>query len=95
MSELLYSPASYGVDPGSRDAPRPRGRINAHLAVSGSDLWLYGGIVEVGDGEKSREVTLDDLWRVNLDKCDGWEVRCRPRLRGRRSGLVGGIQRPS
>lgn len=75
VSELLYSPASYGVDPGSQDYPKPRARINAHVAVSGSDMWLYGGIVEVGDGEKSREVTLDDLWRVNLDKCDGWEVR--------------------
>ena len=74
MSELLYSPASYGVDPGSKDYPKPRARINAMMAVAGGDLWIYGGIVEVGNGEKTREVTLDDLWRVNLDKCDGWEV---------------------
>jgi len=74
VSELLYSPASYGVDPGSKDYPKPRARINAMMAVAGGDLWIYGGIVEVGNGEKTREVTLDDLWRVNLDKCDGWEV---------------------
>ncbi|CAG9464016.1 unnamed protein product [Pedinophyceae sp. YPF-701] len=43
VSELLYSPASYGVDPGSRNTPKPRARINAAMAVIGNDLWLYGG----------------------------------------------------
>jgi hypothetical protein len=75
VSELLYSPASYGVDPRSQDYPKPRGRINAHVTTSsGSDMWIYGGIVEVGDGEKAKEVTLDDLWRVNMDRWDGWEL---------------------
>lgn len=60
MSELLYAPASGECPP--RDAPRPRGRINAQLAVSGSTLYVYGGIVEIGD----KEITLDDLWSLSL-----------------------------
>jgi len=60
VSELLYAPASGERPP--RDAPRPRGRINAQLAVSGSTLYVYGGIVEIGD----KEITLDDLWSLSL-----------------------------
>ena len=47
MSELLYSPAAYGIDIAARDAPRPRARANPMLAVAGNTLWLLGGVVEV------------------------------------------------
>lgn len=51
VSEVLYSPAAYGVDLSSRDAPKPRARINASACVVKSTLWLFGGCVEVGDKE--------------------------------------------
>lgn len=47
VSELLYSPAAYGIDFAARDAPRPRARANPMLAVAGNMLWLLGGVVEV------------------------------------------------
>jgi hypothetical protein len=47
----------------------PLPRINAKLSVSGHNLLLYGGLVEVGE----REVTLDDFWRLDLKKREGWE----------------------
>lgn len=34
----------------------------------GNTLWLFGGIVEVGE----KEVTLDDVWSLDLAKLDGW-----------------------
>jgi hypothetical protein len=47
LSELLYSPAAFGIDFGARDAPRPRARANPMLGVCGNTLWLLGGAVEV------------------------------------------------
>jgi hypothetical protein len=38
--------------------------------VVGNTLWLLGGTVELGD----REVTLDDLWALDLSKLDGWAL---------------------
>ncbi|KAK9845440.1 hypothetical protein WJX81_006475 [Elliptochloris bilobata] len=70
VSELLYSPATYGIDFAARDAPRPRARANPMLAVCGNTLWLLGGVVEVAH----TDVTLDDLWCLDLAKLDGW--RC-------------------
>jgi N-acetylneuraminic acid mutarotase len=70
ISELLYSPAAYGLDLSIRNAPKPRGRINAQMAVVGNDVWLFGGIVEIGE----TEITLDDLWTLDLQKMDGWNL---------------------
>lgn len=47
MSELLYSPATYGVDLSSRSLLRPRARQAPMMAVIRNTLWLMGGIVEV------------------------------------------------
>eukprot|EP00897_Mesotaenium_endlicherianum_P009125 jgi/Mesen1/8240/ME000443S07392 len=47
----------------------PCGRINAAVAVGGNTLYLYGGIMEIGD----REVTLDDLYTLDLNKLDTWK----------------------
>lgn len=68
VSELLYSPAEEGVVP-SRDVPKPRGRINAAMCVLGNDLYLFSGMVELGD----KEVTFDDFWKLNLKALDGWK----------------------
>jgi len=50
----------------SRKTPLPR--IKAQIAVRGNTMFLYGGILEVGD----REVTLDDVWSIELQKREEW-----------------------
>uniref|UniRef100_A0A7S4A982 DUF4110 domain-containing protein n=1 Tax=Pseudo-nitzschia australis TaxID=44445 RepID=A0A7S4A982_9STRA len=50
-----------------REEPLPR--INAATLVHGNTMYLLGGILEVGD----REVTLDDMWALDLRKRDNWE----------------------
>lgn len=47
VSELLYSPAAYGIDVSARDAPKPRARSSPMMAVVKNTLWMFGGIVEV------------------------------------------------
>jgi hypothetical protein len=74
VSEILYSPAAFTLDFKSARGPRPRARINAMAAlVGGVAMWVLGGTVEVGSGEE-REVTLDDLWTLNLSRLDGWRL---------------------
>nr|KAF6407048.1 kelch domain containing 4 [Molossus molossus] len=48
----------------------PRPRSNAMLAVKHSRLYLYGGMFEAGD----RQVTLSDLYCLDLHKMDQWTV---------------------
>lgn len=50
-----------------RSDPLPR--INACMVISGTTLFLYGGLLEVGD----REITLDDMWSLDLKKRQAWE----------------------
>ena len=50
MSELLYSPATYGVDFSSKSMLKPRARQSPMMAVCKNTLWLMGGIVEVRTG---------------------------------------------
>lgn len=38
--------------------------------MTGNTLWLLGGVVEVGESE----VTLDDMWSLDLVKLDGWTL---------------------
>ncbi|KAM0899903.1 hypothetical protein ACQ4PT_020978 [Festuca glaucescens] len=51
------------------EAIKPIGRINASMAVGKDMLYLYGGMMEV----KDREITLDDLYSLNLSKLDEWK----------------------
>ncbi|KQJ83224.1 kelch domain-containing protein 4 [Brachypodium distachyon] len=51
------------------EAVKPIGRINASMAVGKDMLYLYGGMMEV----KDREITLDDLYSLNLSKLDEWK----------------------
>lgn len=46
VSELLYSPATYGVDLSSTALLKPRARQAPMMAVVKNTLWLLGGIVE-------------------------------------------------
>eukprot|EP00252_Welwitschia_mirabilis_P025917 TRINITY_DN8274_c0_g1_i1.p1 TRINITY_DN8274_c0_g1~~TRINITY_DN8274_c0_g1_i1.p1 ORF type:complete len:671 (-),score=183.49 TRINITY_DN8274_c0_g1_i1:463-2475(-) len=48
---------------------KPRGRINANMIVGRDTLYLYGGMMEIGD----REVTLNDLYTLDLNKLDEWK----------------------
>eukprot|EP00884_Botryococcus_braunii_P008682 jgi/Botrbrau1/17815/Bobra.0127s0060.1 len=68
ISELLYSPAAYGIDLSSQHILKPRARANPMMTVYGNTLVLMGGIVEV----ESKDVTLDDVWKLDLVKLDGW-----------------------
>ncbi|KAL3147670.1 hypothetical protein ABBQ32_002423 [Trebouxia sp. C0010 RCD-2024] len=70
VSELLYSPALYGIDLSAQNMPKPRARSSAMMAVVGNTLWLFGGMVEI----TSNDIALDDLWALDLAKLDGW--RC-------------------
>ncbi|CAN1128737.1 Kelch domain-containing protein 4 [Linum perenne] len=48
---------------------KPCGRINSSVVVSRDTLYLYGGMMEV----KDQEITLDDLYSLNLSKLDEWK----------------------
>ena len=50
----------------ARKTPLPR--INCATVIRGNTLYIYGGVLEVGD----REVTLDDCWSIDLVKRDKW-----------------------
>lgn len=50
-----------------RSEPLPR--IKSSLFMDGNTLYIFGGLLEVGD----REVTLDDMWRIDLRKNRRWE----------------------
>ena len=66
VSELLYSPGSGEAPP--KSLPRPRGRINAALAIKANMMYLFGGIIELGDVE----VALDDVWKLDLGARPKW-----------------------
>lgn len=48
----------------------PVARFNAKLAVIGNTAYLHGGLVDAG----AREVTLGDLWQLDLSKLDGTNI---------------------
>ena len=49
-----------------RGSPLPR--INAAMVIRQNLLYLYGGLLEIGD----REVTMDDFWVLDIVKREGW-----------------------
>mmetsp|Transcript_16016 Transcript_16016/g.34847 ORF Transcript_16016/g.34847 Transcript_16016/m.34847 type:complete len:872 (-) Transcript_16016:57-2672(-) len=66
-SEVMMINADSGVpEPVAREMPLPR--IHAATAVRGSTLYVYGGLLEVGD----REMTLDDCWSIDLNRREKW-----------------------
>ncbi|KAK9278334.1 hypothetical protein L1049_027899 [Liquidambar formosana] len=48
---------------------KPCGRINSCVVVGRDTLYIYGGMMEV----KDREISLDDLYSLNLSKLDEWK----------------------
>ncbi|KAE8707468.1 kelch domain-containing protein 4-like isoform X2 [Hibiscus syriacus] len=53
----------------SPEVIKPCGRINACMVVGKDTLYIYGGMMEV----KDQEITLDDLYSLNLSKLDEWK----------------------
>ncbi|KAH1074677.1 hypothetical protein J1N35_027005 [Gossypium stocksii] len=53
----------------SPEVVKPCGRINSCMVVGKDTLYIYGGMMEV----KDREITLDDLYSLNLSKLDEWK----------------------
>ncbi|GAB4820430.1 hypothetical protein N2152v2_007476 [Parachlorella kessleri] len=70
ISELLYSPATYGIDLSAKDMIKPRARASPMMTVLKNTLWMWGGTVEI----ETADVNLDDMWSLELNKLDGW--RC-------------------
>lgn len=66
-SVMSLNPETRTPEAVARSEPLPR--IKASMVVSGHTLYLYGGLLEVGD----REITLDDLWSLDLKKRNKWE----------------------
>ena len=66
VSELLYSPGSGEAPP--KSLPKPRGRINAALSIKGNTMYMFGGVIEIGDVE----IALDDLWKLDLGNRPKW-----------------------
>lgn len=48
---------------------KPCGRINSCMVVGKDTLYIYGGMMEIRD----QEITLDDLYMLNLSKLDEWK----------------------
>ncbi|KAL3512609.1 hypothetical protein ACH5RR_025326 [Cinchona calisaya] len=53
----------------SSEIVKPCGRINSCMVVGRDTLYIYGGMMEVRD----QEITLDDLYVLNLSKLDEWK----------------------
>lgn len=96
IKQVLSAPGLVGQPQSDEDespeeagspAVEPSPRSNAMLAVKHGRLYLYGGMFEAGD----RQVTLSDLYCLDLHKMDEWtalveadpgELRwCKHRLR--------------
>ncbi|XP_057970399.1 uncharacterized protein LOC131159477 isoform X2 [Malania oleifera] len=66
------SESSVKIDVQNSNLPeivKPCGRINSCVAVGRDTLYIYGGMMEV----KDQEITLDDLYTLNLSKLDEWK----------------------
>lgn len=77
IKQLLTAPGPAGQPQSEEDdSPEEAGgpvvepcpRSNAMLAVKHGRLYLYGGMFEAGD----RQVTLSDLYCLDLHKMDEW-----------------------
>ncbi|KAG5049956.1 hypothetical protein JHK85_011059 [Glycine max] len=63
------SSAKLDIQSSLPEVVKPCGRINACMAVGRDTLYIYGGMMEI----KDQEITLDDLYSLNLSKLDEWK----------------------
>ncbi|TKY73605.1 Kelch domain-containing protein 4 [Spatholobus suberectus] len=63
------SSAKVDIQSSLPEVVKPCGRINACMAVGRDTLYIYGGMMEI----KDQEITLDDLYSLNLSKLDEWK----------------------
>ncbi|KAI9087591.1 hypothetical protein K1719_030461 [Acacia pycnantha] len=66
---LLESGVSLDAQSSLPEVVKPCGRINSCMAVGRDTLYLYGGTMEI----KDQEITLDDMYTLNLSKLDEWK----------------------
>ena len=66
-SVMVIDPKTKSPEAVQREEPLPR--IKCGAIVHRNNLFIYGGIVEIGD----REVTLDDMWSFDLRKRNEWK----------------------
>ena len=66
-SVMVVNPETNVPEAVERAEPLPR--INASILVHGHTMYIYGGILEVGD----REISLDDMWTLDLRKREKWQ----------------------
>lgn len=66
-SVMVLDPTTNTPQAVQRDEPLPR--IKCGAIVNKNTLFIYGGLVEIGD----REVTLDDMWSLDLKKRSQWK----------------------
>lgn len=57
------------VQSSTSEVVRPCGRINSCMVAGKDSLYVYGGMMEM----KDIEITLDDLYSLNLSKLDEWK----------------------
>ena len=62
-------PLAESEEGGAASAPAPCPRMNHRVALKGNTMYVYGGLYEP---EESSEITLNDMWSVDLSKLDGW-----------------------
>ncbi|KAK7281998.1 hypothetical protein RIF29_10443 [Crotalaria pallida] len=67
--KLKESGAKLDIQSSLPEVVKPCGRINSCMAVGRDTLYIYGGMMEI----KDREITLDDLYSLNLSKLDEWK----------------------
>ncbi|CAI9113003.1 OLC1v1013522C1 [Oldenlandia corymbosa var. corymbosa] len=53
----------------SPEIVKPCGRINCCMVVGRDTLYIFGGMME----NRDKEITLDDLYILNLNKLDEWK----------------------
>ncbi|KAK7350682.1 hypothetical protein VNO77_09553 [Canavalia gladiata] len=63
------SGAKFDIQSSLPEVVKPCGRINSCMAVGRDTLYIYGGMMEI----KDQEITLDDLYSLNLSKLDEWK----------------------
>ncbi|KAL8142011.1 hypothetical protein V2J09_015043 [Rumex salicifolius] len=72
ISEMSVEPSTSNNNMQNSAEPeiiKPCGRINSCTVVGRDTLYLFGGMMEI----KDREITLDDLYMLNLSKLDEWK----------------------
>lgn len=70
VTPAVEVPSTEAIEPTMVALDAPCARFNTMMTVTKNTLYLFGGILE----QKDREITLNDLWSLNLDKLNEWNL---------------------